>query len=843
MDRPRPRVGGAPEIHFPNAARQIRRLQPQFRALQQAFDAQRAHLAETAQGAQPEQVLVLEIVGTVDEFVNAVRRVRGLEWLAEWDAPELAADQDFYRNVADEGTVGGRLFLIMSNQAALDELLRLWRIFRYDPHARFDYGLQRFRRVFEQLHSIRPWGVADRLAETNALTRWEQQLALGPQTMRLEADLWFRSTDVARVEAVNRFTADIEMSNGRVLLQAVIAEIRYHGVLAEVPSGSMRSLVERQEYAAWLSCNDVMVFAPVGQTIHEVPEEEPLIEGPAPPPGAPDRVPTVALFDGLPIENHVQLDGRLEVDDPDDVSPTYPVMSRIHGTSMASLIVHGDLEQPEPPLSRPVYVRPVMEPFPEWFRRRGERMSESTLPLDLIHRAVIRLFEQDAGGPVAPSVKIVNLALGDPDRVFDRALSPWARLLDWLAFRYRLIILVSAGNHGDLESGDPSNMLLDGTPLEREAYVLRAVNRNARIRRLLSPAESVNSLTIGAEHADLSQSPAPGLSFDPYITQGMPSPVGGLGLGYRRAVKPEVLFPGGRQLFLEPPRNSGPPSLVQLAEQNAQPPGVLAARPGNAPGDIRALGYTRGTSVSTALASRTAALILEEITRLRQTTEFRDLDPQLDAVLVKALLVHCSTWGPGIASLQSTLRPLAAANFREHVARFVGYGIARPDRSLSCSPDRATLVRSGWLRTDESHLYDVPLPPSLSGKADWRRLIVTLAWLTPTNPASRNYRRAVVSFVRIDHPDPLSIDRREVDARAVSRGTVQHEVFDGAEATAYADGDRVRLRVDCREDAGGLEDPVPYGIAVTLEVRPGVGIPVYEEIQQRIRPAVRIRPA
>src|ERR1035441_1878929 len=46
-------------------------------------------LSITAPGAVAEEVLVLETIGSVTDFVGAVRRVTGLEWLVSFDAPEI----------------------------------------------------------------------------------------------------------------------------------------------------------------------------------------------------------------------------------------------------------------------------------------------------------------------------------------------------------------------------------------------------------------------------------------------------------------------------------------------------------------------------------------------------------------------------------------------------------------------------------------------------------------------------------------------------------------------------------------------------------------------------------
>src|SRR5207248_10359986 len=105
---------GAAALHYPVAARQRSRLAPQFAQLQRAFEARRAELAVHPGGAQPEQVLVLEILGTVERFANAVRNVQGMEWVVEWDSEELPPDDDFYDEKHRDRSVQGRLFLIMS---------------------------------------------------------------------------------------------------------------------------------------------------------------------------------------------------------------------------------------------------------------------------------------------------------------------------------------------------------------------------------------------------------------------------------------------------------------------------------------------------------------------------------------------------------------------------------------------------------------------------------------------------------------------------------------------------------------------------------------------------------
>ena len=96
----------------------------------------------------------------------------------------------------------------------------------------------------------------------------------------------------------------------------------------------------------------------------------------------------------------------------------------------------------------------------------------------------------------------------------------------------------------------------------------------------------------------------------------------------------------------------------------------------------------------------------------------------------------------------------------------------------------------------------------------------------------RAWRRADLWF---QPPDaPLQVRRQEADWRAVQRGTLQHEVLEGERAAAFVDGDSLEIRVNCRADAGALEDAVPYALAATLEVAAELDLDIYSEIRLRI---------
>ncbi|MCB2572929.1 hypothetical protein KQ718_17215, partial [Listeria monocytogenes] len=81
-----------------------------------------------------------ETVGAVEDFAKAVKRIEGLEWLGEIEVDELPPDEDFHDLEHPEKPLKGRLYLVLTNQQALTELLSLWRRYRDqdDPKMKFD---------------------------------------------------------------------------------------------------------------------------------------------------------------------------------------------------------------------------------------------------------------------------------------------------------------------------------------------------------------------------------------------------------------------------------------------------------------------------------------------------------------------------------------------------------------------------------------------------------------------------------------------------------------------------------------------------------------------------------
>ncbi len=510
---------------------------------------------------------------------------------------------------------------------------------------------------------------------------------------------------------------------------------------------------------------------------------------------------------------------------------------------MASLIVHGDLGAGEPPLPRLLYVRPILRPDSrDWRRPRQETVPEDALVVDVLHRAVRRLFEGDGEEPpVAPGVAVINLSIGIRDRPFDGSMSPLARLLDWLAWRYHVLFFVSAGNYSqriELTAGPGDVATL--APEDIQGQVVRAVAADARHRRLLSPAEAANVVTVGAVQDDASAGALPPLWIQPYVSPRLPSPINAQGMVYRRAIKPEILAPGGRVLVQEY-LGSVDRATLEIYD-GTLPPGQSAAAPGRGGGDLSAAWHSRGTSNATALASRAAALLYETLEELRVEPGGWMIDAVPRAVWLKALIGHATDWSTAGAVLDSILRTERnSRQFKEYLTRLLGYGAIDVGRVRECTPYRATAISGGVLATDQSHIHRLPLPPSLSGLRGYRRVAITLAWLTPVNPRHQGWRRADLWFA--PPQDPLRVSRQQADWRAVQRGTLQHEILEGDEAAVFIDGTNLEIQTSCRADAGALDEPVPYALVATLEVAEQIGVAIYDEIRVRVQQLIQVAQA
>ena len=817
-------------LQIPSHNRQVQRFSTRIEELQEDFDAHLARLQLEPVAIDPERVLVLQVAGTVSEFVRAVRNA-GMEWLFESDEFDSEPDEDFRKSLAHpESPVPARLYLVMADRQSIEQLLRLWRIYSQyadGEEVQWPRGQTAWRDLFSHLRDIHFWGREERVPDS-LRSDWRQRLAQGAEVVPAQIELWYRSDATTRAAAESRVASMVDQAGGEIKARCIIEDISFHAVLASLPNNSttVQQILENQDVAL-TRAGGIMFVNPVGQSWFP-PAEAGASDQEIPPPELPTGQPRLAILDGLPLANHALLAGRLIVEDPQQWDSVYSPQIRQHATAMASIAIHGDLSARLTPLTTPVYVQAVMRPR-DTMNGQEEAVPDDAIDVDLIHSAVRRIFEPSSGQePSAPSIKIINYSICDLNRPFELLLSPMARLWDWLAFTYKFLPIISAGNcHRDIALPCTPDSFRSLPPEEQDETIITALWNDAPNRRVLAPAEAINAVSVAALHTDFSvPSPLRPHLCDVLTGGTFPSPINPLGFGYRRSIKPDVLAPGGRLFYQDSYSTST--STIQPVAETVLPPGIRVASPGNIPGDLTARSYTRGTSNSTALVSSLATRVCELLQHFQEPIP----DDYL-AVIIKAFVVHSARW-PDSQKAFSHLGPP-----RKVLSRFAGFGAVDYDRALFATDERVTLFRWGLLASDESDLYSLPLPPALLGQTINKRLTVTLAWLTPINCQHRYYRRAALSF----EPEGLGlldVKRTAVDYNFAGRGTVQHEIFEGRGAAAFVDGSSLTLRVNCRADAGDLNDQIRYGIVVTLETADPHPIPIYDEIDIRIRPSIRV---
>lgn len=839
---PSSRNGGGGAPNRPSVTRQAERLDPKFSRLELALENRRIEVQNDTPGVDPEYTVVIETYGSVSDFFKAAKNIEGLEWLGEYELRGLAPDDDFYSTGSNrDQPLNGQVMLMLSDRRAIDELLSLWRNYGRDPNMLFMRGWAKFRDLFRLLKDIRYWDTQDRLKSTGILEYWQERLEYEPDVpVRFEAELWFRINEINRNTAsdnVSRLTREL---GGQVISTCCLPDINYQSLLLELPASQVDRIINQDEVSL-VRCDQVMLFRPVGQMSVEplwsdtesIISVEELENSCDLTPINFERHPRVALFDGLPLSNHSDLRNSLIIDDPDDFETSYSAQYRVHGTAMASLIVNGDLTDGGSKLATPLYVRPIMKPDPRTINN-AETLPDNELPLDIIHRAVRRLFEGDGDLlPVAPSIKVINLSIGDPNIHFSGKMSPFARLLDWLSSKYNVLFIISSGNHSKAvtvpQSGSTFHQFTDDV---KTVEFFKAVQDDSWDRKLLSPAESVNAVTVGSLHSDESSATLrPGL-YDIYKEE-MPAAYSAQGNGYLRSVKPDIAMPGGRMLYNEAIGHS-----KLTAVSNFAAPGQLVAHPHSSAFNHRV--YIRGTSNSAALTSRGCAEICDVLENLFIESEKVSQFEQYSPLLLKSLITHGASWGTMSDRISNCLGRTDYKSLKNIVTRNIGYGKPDVDRAKFCLDTRATILGYGNLGNDEAHVYKLPIPEGMGGADIWRRLTVTLSWFAKPCPAHMKYRDSALWFtVEGDNKHLTSRSSSSVDWMQVRRGTLQHEIFEGEELAVITKDRMLEIKVNCKENASKIVEPIRYGLAITIEVAEGVDMRLYEEIQEVIEEQIR----
>lgn len=762
------------------------------------------------------------------DFVKAVGKVQGLTFAGEdlLDPDELDNDPQVY--------------LLVPNLAALRQIVSLWRT--WQNGADLPYGFAPWRQLFLRLRDIRPWGPRDRVRPLDqSLLADEAEAALPGELVRLECELVFRRSNETAEAASRIVRAAIANSGGQVVSEARHADFDYHALLADLPSEEVARIAALQEDSL-AGLDPVLSIMPQSRSTTIEPGEGEQADALEQPPELNEQ-PIAAIFDAVPLQSHPWIANWLNVSDPHDLE-ALAVGPRVHGTAMASIVVHGDRNAVSSPIGKKLYFRAVMyAPAPDAFGQSRERFVDDRLVIDLMVEAVRTMRAEGYN-----QVVVVNLSLGDPNKQYGGRVSAWARAIDYLSFRYGVLFIVSSGNVGrPLQLNDYPHIdnFRASTDDLRKSALLRALDIVKADRRLLAPAESLNALSVGAWHRDsLDATPLPNGRFFGFPACDMPNVSSALGHGHKSAVKPDVLFPGGREhLILSPVAQ---PANVSPNGAGTRFGGIRVAAPSLPGQPLDYSAWTIGSSASAAYATHTAHKIHEVLER-EYGDVFTALPSSQKATLLKALLAHPATWNASDEFIIATKFPVQVNwdQMRREVSRHLGYGFVWPPDAMSCAADRATLWGAGRLLPQQAVEYRIPVPDDFSGTAAIRSVKATLAWLSPTRPGHQSYRASKLRII------PLSDNTRSAMGVSPSveppwtqteAGTLIHRRWSGQAFGHLAAGSSISIQIQREKDQGpALDDAIPYGLAVTVVMEDNPMI--YDEILNRVavKPRSRIQ--
>lgn len=798
-----------------------------------------ASLTAESQGVDPENVLVITTIGEVSNLYNQLSKIDGLEWQLEDVDSAIEADESFFVEDEPGRPLSASLYLAMANHAGLVGIRRLFDEYQATQGQSMPRGFGAWKEVFEQVKEIRWWGPEDRLAGSDLLEFLEVAAQSSTPIIRFEAELWYSRSVEVRASRYRQFQSAVMESDGRIVDSKVLEPIDYHGVLFEVPAAVASEIVAGKREFPFLQSSSVQYLSASGQTVGPTDEIEGEDEFQSidqqETTGSISNNPVVAVLDGLPLQNHTKLRGHLIVDDPEDWSESYAAQARKHGTSVVSMIVHGDLAGSSSFVESPVYVRPVLRPLED--DPRIEQMPTDRLEVAFIADVLQRMFLGNGDEAAsALSVRIVNYSIGNSRQTYARRMTPMARLFDWASWYYKVLFCISVGNsRGSITlqcSWDEWDRMTTDEKLDE---FNSSIARPANLHRLISPAESMHSLTVGAAYADsLEVMPPPHRLFELQKAVDEPGFYSRIGGGYGRSVKPDLLNKGGRK-YLQPAGLYSSESVVLKAHITGGQPGLLSAYP-HPSGGINNSIYVFGTSYASALTSRMAAAAI----RLLSANPYVDDDHSYSDALpmiVRALLAQASEWTPGLDRIKKSLSQYPNSPKAWDLA---GFGVLREERVIETVDDRATLIGWGSFSDEGSQRFSFALPSALVGRY-WKRLSVSLAWFGPCSAQRKQYRNSILEIRNLKEVrERLGVKTPEgVGFTDASRGTLFSKSYKGI--GPVADG-IVEFEIECRKSFPGasLEDTV-FGLVVSFETRATAELRTFEEIRDQIQQRVLSR--
>ena len=650
---------------------------------------------------------------------------------------------------------------------------------------------------FDAIDGFRPPEPQDRISERLAL-----QLDASPDdTREFDVELWFHSDAGVREDWLAEVRERVDALNGEwvdsyigarsaVLLARVRGDRKVAHGIAELDQVSTLDALATPA----LEPDELTRL----QDIENLPDDIP---------SPPDDAPVVGLIDTGIRTGHPLL--RPAVVDTIALDPTFGDQDEDahgHGTMVAGRMLFGDV-------LNAVRSNEVQGRF--WL-------------------ASVRVLDHDGRPPMGRSwiatiaeairylaeeldCRVINLSFGDADSPYTGGKStPLAAELDTLARRYRLLLVISAGNIA-AQTLIPSAQILADWP----RYLIDAGHQ------ILDPAQAAIALTVGAVvDGDGLSTPSAGTSLGRSAVAAAPGPAPYTrhGPGVRDAIKPELVAQGGNWVFDQGTGALISDEAVEIVSTSARFPDALF-----------------GTSVGTSLAA-------PEVTHLAGLTQ--SVYPSLSANALRALLAQSAIHETPLAERFSVFGGAEESTLHA----LCGYGTPNLERAATSTDNRVVLYSEDEVRPDAFHVYRLPMTECFTTVPGPRSLTVALAFDPPVRHRRFDYLAYQMDFLvvrgieladlfeiaaaGIEDPEAGKLGEYEVKLRPTrttrSRGTLQvgrlcvsqrpHKKFHDDWYIVVRS-----LNKWMKTDA----PPQPYALTATLEVERGEHL--YAEIQAEVR--------
>lgn len=487
-----------------------------------------------------------------------------------------------------------------------------------------------------------------------------------------------------------------------------------------------------------------------------------------------------------------------------------------HGTMVAGLAAYGDFERPlkeSTPfvLGGKLVQGRVIEPRPEEPTRYHfppEQPEHLT-----VEEAIIGLHE-------AHGVRVFILSVTKGDPYAGPHVSLLTERLDDLIRERDLIVIVPTGNH--LASVQTATMN-SGHHALRD-YPAYALDRAARVAE---PATAALALTVGSVARSEGAATLAGttaLGYQAIAPANGLSPFSRSGPGAFKGIKPDLVHYGGNWIVR-------PTGELGVGDAGASVVSLVVT-------DTRLFGVGNGTSYAAPRVARLAADVLAAY-------------PGSSGNLVRALV-----------GLSARVPEPVAEAFGTDAHRTSGYGFPTIDRAVASTSSRVVLMGEFQMSTDTVAVHPLPIPRAFNAGRARRGIRVALAFDPPVRRTRREYLAGemrfdllrasspeeIASWYRrqpVVDPEKLPGDRRRIPLKPGSSITGNSTLMVRSVKRSLFpedDGDTYYLAVTHSSRPWATEGRQGYALAVELEEEERQDVDLYVELQQRVRPRVRVRP-